>query len=349
MINIPSQIETCNLDAAAFLDFLGKLADTRHKKTGKYYKLNNRAIDSLSIPNLHFYLRTVKIANFQTGGNVSKQFQYFGGRWNRAAIYKNLAKLRRLGFIRQDGRRSFRPVPGGKRTYINAAALEHIRSRQDTIYFKMALFLVNYRGDFGELTQRAIKAAGFASNTAEFLHRWIGEHLNKTRLNKLYNAIMWTFRQVGKAGRKVLYWISGTTTAYKFRKLVPNWRKSRATFNIVQKQVSNAPPWNGGSIGKQCGTGGHAAGLPANSAARRFGEDFPMRSDAWPRNDAANLAAVFAGIEKLQKSRRNGGDIRSANAEASRRTAPEPEIATAEDFAAMFANMPHHLRPRRRR
>jgi len=341
--------EACNCEAAAFLDFLGNLAATRHKKTGRYYKLNNRAINTLSIPNLHFYLRTVKIANFKTGGNVSKQFQYFGGRWNRAAIYKNLAKLRRLGFIRQDGRRSFRPVPGGKRTYINAAALENVRSRQDSLYFKMALFLVNYRGDFGELTQRAIKAAGFASNTAEFLHRWIGEHLNKTRLNKLYNALMWTFRKVTRAGRKVIHWIRGIAPSFQLRKIVPNWRKSRATFNIVQKQVSNAPPWNGGSIGKQCGTGGHAAGLPANSAARHFGSDFPWRSDAWPRNDAANLAAVFAGIEKLQKSRRNGGDIRSASAEASRRTAQEPEIATPEDFAAMFANFPPHLRPKKRR
>ena len=311
-MSIQQNPEKINISCDNFTHWLSVVAQERKNHDYRYYKINQRAVQALNLPNLHFYIRSVKIANFRTGGNVSRQFQYFGGRWKRAAIYKNLARLESLGYIRRDpgNRRAWRPVPGKRRHYVNAGVLKHVRSRQDTLYLKFLLFIVNYAGNFDNITHRTIKAAGFAANTAEFLYTYIKEHLNKSRLEKLYNAVVWAFRlvrrRIGENPRRVIAWIRGRAPVFKFRSNVPKWRKPAGSFNYnkdLKSKTSNAPPWNGGSKTAKAEPAENPAGHPDRNTAPQDPAGF-LHFGTLDRNLKTGALLCRTGIEKKAKSPR---------------------------------------------
>lgn len=318
--------EKINTSFENLTEWFSKVSEERKTPGYRYYKINQRAVAALNLPNLHFYIRTVKIANFRTGGNVSRQFKYFGGRWNRAAIYRNLAKLKRMGFIRQDQdrKRNWQPVPGKRRYYINEAILKHVKSRQDTLYLKYLLFIVNYRGNFDTITHRTIKAAGFAANTAEFLYRYIKDHLNGSRLEKLFNAVVWAFRLIRRGTARVVTWIRGNKPVFKFPVNVPKRRQPAGRFyirSLLNTKSSNAPLWSAG---------------PGTKRAE------PARKTAGPPADAT-------GPEKtpcLQFGTSTGPVLRAAGTEEKHQL-PLKDIyhsfAGPEDFQAMYRTLPVSL------
>jgi len=290
-----------------FTRFCADIAIERHKKHYRYYKLNQRAFKNLNLPNLHFYVRAVKIANFQTGGNISRQFKYFGGHWNRQAIYKNMAKLNRAGYIKQDEKkkRLFKPIPGHRRHYINQTVLNHVRTRKDTLYLKYLLFIVNYRGNIAGITHREIKGAGFCTETADFLYRYIRGHLNKTRLKKLYNAVSWAFRKVGRYNRRVLSWIKGAVPFFKFKSNVPNWRQSPGTYNILKDfkyKTSNAPPRNGEDKKTEAERGKETPRHPDKTGGGIVPGDC-LQFGTLDLNLKKGTAPALSGIEKMLEKR----------------------------------------------
>lgn len=205
-----------------------------------YYKINVRALRDLSLPLFFFYCRLVTLCNFKTRkGNVSKQFEYFGGHWTRSQIYRNLKKLERLGFIkpRNPGDREFQMIAGKHTLYINQSSLKLVRSRERAKAFKCVCFLLHNRKKLGKLSQRALIAAGFAAGDALRLARWIREHLTKKRLVHLLKGAMWFFRKRGAKQhyfRKGKYRIKISDNPATITRLLGN-----LTYNSFKRASSN--------------------------------------------------------------------------------------------------------------